>query len=169
MLRNLNNSGARAVESDALQFNKNAYGIRLFLTREVVDAVVARSKTRNSIFIQSAYATSIECPPRFIYNPNDTIVSIRIFTMNDFDNQHSENSDITAYFRIAHSFSTVENFVANMRYTYEVNFENWWREVTIDLLLMTAPTTNGFHQFKVQIELSDGRILEQKTTEIELL
>ena len=171
-LKNLDNSGEKAIESESLQLNKNAYGIRLYFEREKV--VVACAKQLNSFFIQSAYATSCLCPPEFIYSPGDSIKSIKIFTSNNFDNQHLANSDITNYFRVAYSYSTVEKAVENMRNSYtfpsDIEFEQTWeKEVIIDLLLMTAPIATNKQQFKVQVELSDGRILEQLTPEIELL
>ena len=166
-LKNLDNRGEKAIETELLQLNKNAYGIRLYLEREKV--VIARAKKINSIFIQSAYATSCECPPEFLYFPSDSIVSIKIFTVNNFDDQRLENSDITDYFRIAGSYSTVESYVTNMRYTYADDFEYWGQELKLDFLLMTAPTANNKHQFEIQVTLSDGRILIQQTPEIELL
>jgi len=166
-LKNLDNSGENAIESESLQLNKNAYGIRLYLEREKI--VIACAKRINSIFIQSAYATSCECPPEFLYYPSDSIMSIKIFTVNHFDNQHSNNSDITDYFRVSGSYSTVENHVANMHYTYADDFEYWGQGLKLDLLLMTAPTANNKQQFEIQVALSDGRILKQQTTEIELL
>ena len=166
-LKNLDNSGEKAVESESLQLNKNAYGIRLYLEREKI--AVSHAKQINSIFIQSAYATKCDCPPEFLYFPSDSVVSIKIFTINKFDNQHLENSDITDYFRVAHSFSTVENFVANLHYIFADDFEYWGQELKLDLLLMTAPTANNKHQFEIQVTLSDGRILKQQTPEIELL
>jgi len=42
-------------------------------------------------------------------------------------------------------------------------------DIEIDLMLMTVPTINNRHQFKVRIELSNGHIFEEQTTEIELL
>ena len=171
-LRNLDNRGAQPVESEALQFNKNAFGIRLVLEREVVSAALPRRQAR-SILIQPAYALSWECPPESIYFANDKVESIKIFTMNDFDNQRLANSDITDLFRVARSFSTVEDFVANMRYDYASDFtsrfERWVRELKIDILLMTPPTANNKHQFEIQVALSDGRVLKQQTTEIELI
>ena len=166
-LKNLDNRGEKAIESESLQLNKNAYGIRLYLTRE--KNVVACVKQMNSFFIQSAYATSCECPPEFLYFPSDSIVSIKIFTVNNFDNQHSENLDITDYFKVAGSYSTIGSYVANMNYTYADDFEYRGQELTLDLLLMTAPTANNKQQFEIQVTLSDGRILKQQTPEIELL
>jgi len=169
-LKNLDNSGAQITETESLQINKSAYGIRLYLTRE--KSVVACNKQGNSIFIQSAYATSIKCPPEYMYSPKDSIVSIKIKTIKDFDNTHSENSDVTGYFRVAHFYSTIKDYVSNMYYTFgdDQEFENSWnKEIILDLLLMTAPITNNKQQFEIQVALSDGRLLKQLTTEIEML
>ena len=176
-LRNLDNSGREAVESDALQLNKNAFGIRLVLEREVISTSTtppSRGKQANSVFIQSAYAFSWNCLPPFTYSANDKIESMKIFSINDFDNQRPANSDITDLFRVTRSFFTIENFVANhIRYEYpadsESDFDRWIRELRIDLLLMTPPTANNKHQFEIQVALSDGRVLKQQTTEIELI
>ena len=170
-LINLDNSGARPVESESLQLNKNAFGIRLYLEGEVISAATHRARG-GSLLIQSAYAISCGCPPAFTYTANENILSIRIFTMNDFDSQHPANSDITDLFRVGRSFSTVESFVANRRDSFEgdVEFEFWQEhELTIDLLLMFPPTANNKHQFEVQVALSDGRVLKQQTIEIELI
>ena len=162
-LRNLDNSGATAIASKSLQINRNAYGIRLFLTRE--KDIVARARQINSFFIQSAYAVSFECPPEYIFTARDSVVSIKIFAVNNFDDEHFAGSEITSLFRIHPSFSTIERAVASIENTDEHFLRE---ELILNLLLMFAPTANNLHQFKVQVELSDGRILEQYTTEVEL-
>ena len=69
----------------------------------------------------------------------------------------------------------MENYVANMRYSYESEKPNAFSiegsigKLIVDLLLMTAPTSDNLQQFKIQIVLSDGRILEELTSEIELI
>jgi hypothetical protein len=153
------------MESDSSQLNKNAYGIRIYLVREQV----SYTKPNSSIFIQSAYAVDCFCPTN-TYLARDSILSIKIFTVNDFDSQHAANSDVTDYFKIIHSYQSIENYVANIQYTFgEYRDSLADSEFQIDVLLMTAPTTNNKQQFTVQVALSDGRILEQQTPEIELL
>jgi len=173
-LKNLDNIGEKAIESESLQFNKNAYGIRLYITRE--KNMVARTKQKKSIFVNLAYATSCACPPEYFYTAIDTILSIKVFTLYNFDNQHPENSEITNYFKVAQTYSDVEDYVASIPYA---NREYWKAgrlmydppemEMKIDLMLMTVPITNSKHQFRIQVFLSDGRILEQQITEIQLL
>ena len=168
-LKNLDNSGEQIIETDALQINKNAYGIRLNLIIEKINGTV-RLKAANSIFFQSAYALSYDCPPEYIYSAVDCIKSIKIFTLQDFDSQHSENSDITDYFKLSGLYEDVQDFSQTIGYTLEFDIIEYLdTPFHIDILLMTAPTIENQHQFKVQIELSDGRILEQETTKIELL
>ena len=163
-LRNLDNSGATAIASESLQINRNAYGIRLFLTRE--KDIVARARQINSFFIQSAYAVSIDCPPEHIFIARDSVVSIKVFAVNSFDDEHLAGSEITSLFRAHPSFSTIESAVASIENTDEHFLRE---ELILNLLLMFPPTANNLHQFKVQVELSDGRVLEQYTTEVELL
>ncbi len=168
-IKNLDNSGKGAIASDSLELNKNAYGIRFSLEREK-NGIAQNLKQANSIFVQPANAFSCLCPPDCIYLPSDSIVSINIFTLKDFDDLHSENSDITEYFRVKHSYATVEEYVANIYYTFEYDIEAFSEMLLeFDLLLMTAPTAGSNQQFKVRVVLSDGRVLEQQTSEIKLL
>ncbi|MCL1938679.1 MAG: DUF5034 domain-containing protein [Candidatus Azobacteroides sp.] len=170
ILKNLDNSGEKAIESESLQFNKDAYGIRLLLLIEEETAVV-RAKQINSIFVQSASATSVESCP-YVYQAIDSIVSIQVFTINDFDNLHTANSEITEYFKVAQTYSSVEDYLTNASYTQVYRDNGWFTyygPLEIDLMLMTVPTINNHHQFRVRMELSDGRVFEEQTTEIELL
>ena len=169
ILKNLDNSGEQAIESEVLELNKNSYGIRLYLTRE--RNTIACARQSYSLFFHSAYAfTPARCLPAYIFSPTDSIISIKVFTLNNFDNQHPENSDITNYFKVAQSYSVVKEHIANMPFTYEYDFEaQFEKKLKIDLMLMTAPTRNNPHQFNIQVTLSDKRIFEQETTEIELL
>ena len=169
-LKNLDNSGEKAVESESLQFNKNAYGIRLHLQIEE-KATIACATQINSIFVQSANATTVaSCP--YVYQAIDSIVSIQVFTINDFDNLHTANSEITEYFKVAQAYLSVENYVTNLTHTQVHRDDGWlayYGIIEIDLMLMTTPTANNSHQFKVRVELSDGRVFDEQTTEIELL
>ena len=169
-LKNLDNSGEKAIVSESLQHNKNAYGIRLNFQIEEKLATV-RVKQINSFFIQSAYATSVESCP-YVYQSVESIVSIKVFTLHNFDNLHTENTDITEYFKVAQTYSSVEDYLSNRDFQKAIrdygSFINLGK-FEIDLMLMTPPTTNNRQQFKVRVELSDGRIFEEQTTEIELL
>ncbi|MDO5607965.1 MAG: DUF5034 domain-containing protein [Capnocytophaga sp.] len=160
---NLDNSGAYITESDAPLLNKNAYGIRIVLERELLASL--RPKQVFPMLIQQANATSCDCIVPFLYSEREKITSIHIISVSRFDDQHLENSDITPYFRTYDLYQTADEYLAHLK--YEIDRD--WDDFKLDLLLMTAPTDSSIKHFKVIIKLSDGRILEQITTGISLL
>lgn len=162
---NLNNSAQEPVVSVSDTVIKKAYGIRLQLIREKMACL----EKRRSLFISSAYAfTKCRCPAAQEFRPKDSIVSIKIYTLQSFDNTHLAGSDLSAYFKVykAYSFSTIDDFVKR---TPTVLFDSEELEQTIDFLLMTVPSMNVEHKFKVQLILSDGRTLESETSTVNLI
>jgi len=177
VLKNLDTSREFFEETEKLQFNKNDYGIRVLITRELNTSYsksVSRRQQSNFSFIQSANAFSYNCPPEYSFSAADSLTSVKIFSINNFDENHLENSDISNYFLVKPLYYDVyfdfEEFIKWLEYTVESNDEHYYDKFLIfDLLLKTAPTTDNKHQFKIVVELSDGRILEQQTSEVELL
>jgi len=159
-LKNLDNSGRVAIESESVEINKNAYGIRVYLT--IVEPVFTKaSDAKNSLFVSSASAFSCECPSPFIYEPRDNVVSFKVYTLTDFDENNPMNSDISSYFRDAYSYSDIGLLVNNLNETIEYIIPR--REIQIDLLLMTPPAILDVkHKFKVQLSFSGRRVLEQQ-------
>lgn len=163
-ITNLDNSGSEPLVSSSNSIIKKAYGIRLQLTRERIACL----QRRNSLFIQSAYAFSCGCEPANQYLPKDSITSIKVYTLHNFDGNHLAGSDVSGYFKVYHyfSFSTIEDYIKR---SYLVLYNDRDLAVQTDLLLMTAPAVTGQHQFRVEITLSDGRILANETSTIELI
>lgn len=163
-INNLDNSGREPIVSASTSILKTAYGIRIQLLGEKIACI----ERPISIFIQSAFATKCDCPPSYQFLPKDSITSIKILSLNDFNSNHSANSEISDYFKVYkyYSFSTIQDYLKNTPAV--LNYESDLA-IKIDLLLMTAPTIDNQHKFRVQITLSDGRILEQDTSIIELI
>ncbi|MDF2189553.1 DUF5034 domain-containing protein [Paraflavitalea sp. CAU 1676] len=161
---NLNNSGAEPQVTTADTVAKRAFGIRVQLEREKM-ACLQKSR---SLFIQSAYAFGCRCPPPTQYRPKDSIEAIRILTLNDFDNTHLAGADVSTYFKVykPYYFLTIGDYVKN---TSPTLFTDEELKPAIDLLLMAPPAGGAEHRFRVQIRLSDGRILESDTSPIKLL
>ena len=86
----------------------------------------------------------------------------------DFDSNHLANSDISDYFKVykKYSFTSIKDYLKNSNL---VLFDESSLDMTFDLLLMTPPASSKQQKFKVQITLSDGRILEKETSEIKLI
>lgn len=162
---NLDNSGISPQIASSNSIPKDAFGLRLVLLRS---EDVCEHKHSNSIFIQSAYALSCDCPPKFEYQPLNIIKSLKINTQNDFDSIHPSGSDITElFFEFKENrFTSLDDFVENLD-TVIPNFLDPIFE--FDLLLMSSPTIGQDHEFQVSIELSDGRTLNAKTGILKLL
>jgi hypothetical protein len=160
-INNLDNSGAEPIVTLSNTFSKDAFGIKVVINN---NENICKVKTNKSFFFQSAYATSCHCPPELQYLPIDSISSVKVTTNKDFDSQHSENSDVSEYFFVfsGNEFYKIEENIVKTFY----DFNN--SKLEFDLLLMTPPTIGKEHQFKVTIELSDGRTLNAQTDLLEL-
>jgi len=171
VVQHLDNSGEKP-EVTYGSVPKHAYGVRVTFTREVVACRAKQTPT----FFQSAYAFSCDCPPELTIAPKDSIVSIHLFAEHDFDPSHPADSDVSDYFKVyfpdAFSFTSIEDYlqpVINYRgYSNLVLFDESQLEEELTLLLMTPPE-NTVNKFRIQITLSDGRIFEQTTEEIDLI
>lgn len=164
LVNNIDNSGSEPITATANSVPKEAFGIRTKLNREKI-ACLSPSK---SFLIQTAYATSCGCPPPNQLLAKDSVTTIQIFTLNDFDTNHPANSDISDYFKIfkGTSFNTITDFI-NMYNT--ILYSENELQLSFDALLMTPPSLNQSHNFKIKITLSDGRTLEGITTLIDLI
>lgn len=163
-ISNLDNTGAEPVVTEPNTISKDAYGIRVEIYR---NEDICKVKPNPSLVFQSAYAMSCDCPPEFEYTALDSITDIKITSLNDFDSEHLANADVTEYFYVSsgREFTEVSKFVENMHSTLYYSFDPGFE---FDLLLMLPPTLGPEHQFSIEVELSDGRILNAQTEVLEL-
>jgi len=163
-VNNLDNSGKEAVATISDSIPRQAYGFRLHLIREKL----AVNNSPQYLFSQSVYADNLSSN---YYNsdcyPIDSIVSFKIFTGYDFDSTHPANADVSDYFKVCdgNSFITVKDYFSFTSWVYPA----YELQTDIEILLMTTPTINTRHQFKIQVKLSDGRVLEQATPIVHLI
>ena len=161
-LNNLDNSVSAPFITTSDSVLKRAYGIDMHLIRDQVGFI----NNTHPFLSQSAYAydPSVDIGLSF---PVDSIVSIQIFTIYDFDSSHPASSEITDYFKVYqnYSFTAVKDYFNSLNQLFPLSD----LQLDIELLLMTAPTMNTKHQFEIKITISDGRILEQETTPINLI
>ncbi len=162
-VQNLDNSGAEPIVTNLNTIPKSAFGIRIVVNRNEDTC----AKSNKSLFFQSAYAFSCECPPEFQYLPLDSITSVEIITINAFNSEHLGHTEVSEYFYIyqKHEFFKINEYINNVK-TVLYDFEN--PTLAFDLLLMSPPTIGTEHQFEVKVELSDGRILSAQTELLEL-
>jgi len=178
-LQNIDNAGEYPViiENENVVILKEAYGIRVSLNYELLsdsnDNVVKNNFIKNFSFSNKLYATRCDDYPypyeRIIFK--DTIINIKVFALNDFDNDFIANSDVTELFKIYdfRKYISIDEYIKkhsiSLGYHYQAK-ENI--ESIIDLYLMKPPTFTGEHSFRVEVLLSDGKIFSAITPLINL-
>jgi Domain of unknown function (DUF5034) len=166
-IESLDNAGQAPVVSSSDTILKAAFGMRIHVERkqDICDNYF------QPIFISSAFATTpCECPPEEIYLLLDSIVSINVITLNDFDSIHLADNFITDYFSILRSrsaeFVSIDEFLNRQFYEF---YDIADSTLTFDLMLMRPPKTTSSHRFEVRIVLSDGRVLSTTSNLIQLI
>lgn len=159
-ISNIDNSGVEAVETSSETVNKNAYGIRLKVDRE---SLALNQKHNNLyLFTAGAYAMSCDCPPETMYFPQDKVESIKIVTLNDFNDEKPANSDVTEYFKSPKDYSDVEDTIWDLNGDYGYYLQE---NENFDYLLMVPPTdVNTEFKFKVIITFEEQPATELFTT-----
>ncbi|PHN04187.1 DUF5034 domain-containing protein [Flavilitoribacter nigricans] len=160
----LDNSRLQPEVSSNKMILKEAFGLRVNVERKQ-DLCHQRS---TPLFVTSAFAFSCECPPETVFQPLDSILTIQITTLRDFDDTHLSGSDVSEYFSVLLSteFISIDEFISNLRNeVYDLEYDI----LKFDLMLMTPPPATGAHQFAVSLELSDGRVLSKSSSIIDLL
>jgi len=150
---NLDNSGNELIISQTNIIPKKAYGILIDFSLLKVGL--------NNIQLEGfpvANAFDCFCPAETQYTPKDTIVSITITTNNDFDNQHPAESNISDLFKLLGSdrYITIQEFLRMSEKIYEYTKPE---NEKIDLFLLQPPEVAGEYSFKVEVLLSDNRLL----------
>ncbi len=162
-IKNLDHSGADLFITDESQVKKEAFGLQLQLSRKEDICLI-----KKPLFISTAYGTSCDCPPEKIYQPLDTISNIKITTLQDFDNTHLANTEITDYFQALQSteYLPISEFLNRKNGQLLSTFDF---ELVLNCMLLIPPTSSGIYQFQVDIALSDGRTFSKTSDSIELL
>ncbi len=162
-IENLSNSGPKTEVSTENEISKHAFGIRLTISRKENICI----NQHLPLFSSSAYAFDCDCD-RILFQPLDSIKSIEVFTVNDFDSTHLTGSNVSDYFRVYHSggFYPIHEFIKNLDFE-ESNFLDTIQQ--FDLLLVRPPQIHIDHQFKVELELTDGRKLINFSSSIDLI
>lgn len=145
-------------------FEKMKYGIQIqFDTKESV-----RTNFQFNGLIPSAYAC--KCEPEK-YFAKDTLKSIRIFTLRNFNSSHPEGSEISEYFKFLKQATTpgriskisIEESIAQMATSTFTPYDNY------QFYLDNIPDTpHSKMEFEIVTEFSNGKILKDTTSQITL-
>jgi len=161
-LVNLDNSGGTPKELSSYNdsiVNKNAYGIRIYLTTNVR---TAQNMFNNFNFIGKTYALACKQD----YTLSNKIQSINIITFNDFDDTHSVGAEITEYFNgLSNEYGP---YIPIEDKINELNSSLSEMPEYFDIYLMNPPTQGEIFRFGVKITLYDGYIADLTTDYITL-
>lgn len=163
-LQHLNNSGQSAIVAPENKVLKEAYGLRIRIGCETT----ACNRGRTSFFINPAYAFSCGCEAPIQYHPKDSVTGLKVITLNDFDALHPAGSDITARFKMfsGYVFTDLAGYLESKPPVFNAHGV---KNIVLDALLMEPAAQTGNHRFRVEVDLSDGRVLETETSMVELL
>ncbi len=160
--QNLNNSGPAPIVTNEENVPKEAFGLKVVINRKENVCM----KNTPMLFSTSAYAVFCECFPETNFNGLDSILSLNIFTINDFDSTHLAGSNVSNYFKAYKG-----SYINLDKYAQLLQEEFYSLNDTIatgDILLLNVPDNEGPHQFRTEIMLSDGRTLESISPSIRL-
>ncbi len=159
-LKNMDLSLPQSMVTNSGHITATNYGIQIDLIKEFL---ILNKQPINWGIMQSAYACS--CGEDNFISKED-ILSLKIFSNEDFDADHPKNTDLSLYFK-AKKYNVmvpVADYIKSLK-----DFNNVFKDAFYEgIFLQVTPKINKKHKFKVIITLSDGRILEAETTEVEL-
>ena len=160
-------------EDENRPIDKIHYGIKMvFNTRDIYAAIC---EPTNSLFIQSAYAC--DCSPDEFY-PQESIISINIFSDKNFGETHKAGTDISDLFGImvwqekeqvppfpvewGWALIPFADYLERIVPTWYLAIDNHGnRFFDFTCLMVSPPSEAGEYEFTVVVILSDERILEQ--------
>ena len=160
-VKNLDNAGAKPVAASSDTISKEAYGIQLSIERS--EGICSHQTL--PLFSSTSYAlTKCKCDYE-VHEYLDSASSISIITLNDFDQAHPSNSDITAYFKTG-GFMEVNSSLPEINQTLynRDSVEN----LVLDVFLFSSPEAAGENQFKIEIGFMNGKTLEATTSNVYL-
>ncbi len=163
---NLDYTSGIAATNSSSPITSTLYGIRFEQNR----TLLACNYSPIPAFTSSAYARTCKCDPAIKYNPLDTIIDFRIFTVNDFDSLHASNSEVTKFFKVFEGKNNPKSEIDYFIKTYSKLYSEFIGSNFIMDLCLVKPAKVPFkHQFKIQVKYSDGRNLELKTDLVDLI
>jgi hypothetical protein len=162
-IANLDNSGISPVPVQGDAVNKKAYCLRIAMT---TTKVAFQKNVTPNLFVQTASAQDCFCNGGFYGQMTDTLLSLHIYTVNDFDSTHKAGSEINSYFFSDGRYPLAANGSFNQPlYSYDFASPSY----VYNYMLMHEPQFSSLCQFKVEINFSDNKKYELLTQPINLL
>ncbi len=156
----IDNTGEYPVLTDEKELNKNALGFRVTLQ----DTVMYLAQSFK--LINECYATS--CSEKYTRTHN--LSSIKIKSLLEYSQKYPKDSDITELFMARDSENSKGTYISIEEIISKVNesFHNYNGYNNFDLYLIDTTAVIGEQRFEMQLTMSDGNILIQKSDTLTL-
>lgn len=169
LIHNIDNSGEWSKPSDLNKMPASgvAFEIQIVGSEPILSS-------QNKIHLNGFNTLSAQsCNCEELYIPNSTIATIRIKTLEKLNDDYCCNDDVTNLFLantcvacedIGSFYLTIDELVRR------INPEAFYQTpVNQFLIYLKVPVENSVAQFEIIIELSDGRIITNQTSLIEMI
>ena len=146
--------------SQADTIDASNYGMRIAINTSQGTCHVPTS------FFTSVYAC--KCPEPYLNRPMDTVIDFKIITLNSYNSLHTAGDTITSYFQqfLGSSYKTTSEFVSSYLSQETRGFNVVPIRFNFDLKLMTPPNATGRHSFRIEMLMSDNRLLTATSKEV---
>jgi hypothetical protein len=143
-------------ETDTTIFQYLHFGIRIKFNSFIYSNIY-----RSYSLINSAMAA--ECWDS--YTLKHKIENITIISLNDFDQNHAANSDISSYFKATdNQCDQLSSIDSTLNHERGINYQHTGAMVNFDLILIKPPQSDSLFRFVVKVKLSNNELID--TTEI---
>jgi hypothetical protein len=157
---NLDNSGKLPIISETNTVPKEAYGIQIDFS------LIRISLNHTKTFMMFPEGKAFDCFCKdTLFTARDTISSIEVLTIKDFDLQHPANSDVSELFKVL-TYSMYLTLQEYLDQPEKVYYSYMPAKEPLSLFLLRTPDNIGEQQFKIEIMFSDQRMLSLTTNPV---
>lgn len=156
---NLDNSGKLPIISETNTVPKEAYGIQIDFS------LIRISLNHTKPFLMFPEGRA-ECFCKdTLFTTRDTISSIEVLTIKDFDLQHPANSNVSELFKVLtySMYLTLQEYLDQPERVY---YSHVPEKEPLCIFLLKTPDNIGEQQFKIEIMFSDQRMLSMTTNPV---
>ncbi len=153
-------------ETDAMSLSFGTYGINIGMKGEL-----ASLYQKQSCFSLINTAMACDCNEDS-YSANDPISSMKIYTVNDFDDTHLSGSDVTEYFvqlQKAYNPIRIEKNTVEVMLHKQLFDMGYGMHRAYAIYLDKNPTINNTVVFEVKVTLESGKEFTSTTIPVTLI
>jgi len=135
------------------------YGLRIEFHNIIYSSILNKSSLTQD-------AMAMDC--WVYYTIQHKIESIKIYTLNNFDNYHKSNTEISNYFKAiddnSHSSPKLTSIDSALNDKDFINYSHIGNIEHLDLLLQKSPKNDSLFRFVVNVKLTNNELIDTTET-----